>query len=161
MKKIASFTIDHNRLLRGIYVSRRDVTPSGDVVTTFDVRLTEPNRQEAASPRALHTIEHLAATYLRNDPEWKDRVVYWGPMGCCTGCYLLMQGDLRPQDLLELMRRMWRFIADFTGEIPGATARDCGNYTFNDLDAAKALARTFLDEVLAHPTDANFNYPED
>ena len=161
MKKIASFTIDHNRLLRGIYVSRRDVTPSGDVITTFDVRLTEPNRQCAASPRALHTVEHLAATYLRNDEEWKDRVVYWGPMGCCTGCYLLMQGELQPRDILPVMRRMWQFIAVFDGEIPGATARDCGNYTFNDLDAARALARTFITEVLDCAGDDNFNYPVD
>ena len=132
MEKIASFTIDHNRLLRGIYVSRRDMTPSGDTITTFDIRLTEPNRQEAVSPQALHTIEHLAATWLRNDPEWKDRVVYWGPMGCCTGCYLILQGALEPADIVPMMRRMWKFIADFEGEIPGATARDCGNFSFND-----------------------------
>lgn len=96
MKKIASFTIDHLRLLRGVYVSRRDVTPSGDVITTFDIRLTEPNRQPALSPEALHAMEHLAATYLRNNPEWKDKIVYWGPMGCCTGNYLLIQGELTP-----------------------------------------------------------------
>lgn len=95
MDKIESFKIDHERLLRGIYVSRRDTTPSGDTITTFDIRLTEPNRQPAVSPKALHTIEHLAATFLRNDPEWKDKIVYWGPMGCCTGSYLLMQGSVR------------------------------------------------------------------
>lgn len=144
MKKIPSFTIDHTRLLPGIYVSRRDVTPSGDVLTTFDVRLTRPNVEPAASPEALHTIEHLAATYLRNDPEWQSRVIYWGPMGCCTGSYLILQGELRPADIAELMQRMFAFIADFQGEIPGATARDCGNYTFNDLPAARALAARFL-----------------
>ncbi len=160
MKKIASFTIDHLRLSRGVFVSRRDVTPSGDVITTFDVRLTEPNREEAVDPRALHTIEHLAATYLRNDPEWASRVVYWGPMGCCTGSYLLMQGELQPTDILPLMRRMWAFIADFDGEIPGATARDCGNYTYNDLEGARRVARRFLDEVLANPQPCNLNYPE-
>lgn len=161
MKKIASFTIDHLRLLRGVFVSRRDTTPSGDILTTFDIRLTEPNRQPAADPRALHTIEHLAATYLRNDSEWKDRTVYWGPMGCCTGSYLILQGELQPEDILPLLRRMFAFIADFEGDIPGATARDCGNYTFNDLPAAKALARTYLDEVLAAPTRDNLRYPDE
>lgn len=160
MKKIASFTIDHLRLSRGVFVSRRDVTPSGDVITTFDVRLTEPNREPAVDPRALHTIEHLAATFLRNDPEWADRVVYWGPMGCCTGSYLLLQGDLQPADILPLMRRMWEFIASFEGEIPGATARDCGNYTFNDLEGARAVARRFLAEVLSDPAPENLNYPQ-
>ncbi len=159
MKKIASFTIDHVRLLRGVYVSRRDLTPSGDALTTFDVRLTEPNRQPAASPRALHTIEHLAATFLRNDPEWADRVVYWGPMGCCTGSYLILQGSLQPADILPLLRRCFEFIAGFEGDIPGATARDCGNYTFNDLPAAKALASRFLTEILTDPRPENLEYP--
>lgn len=159
MKKIASFTIDHLRLLRGVYVSRRDLTPSGDALTTFDVRLTEPNRQPAASPRALHTIEHLAATFLRNDPEWADRVVYWGPMGCCTGSYLILQGSLQPTDILPLLRRCFEFIAGFEGDIPGATARDCGNYTFNDLPAAKALASCFLKEILTAPRPENLEYP--
>lgn len=104
MEKIASFTIDHLRLLRGVYVSRRDTTPGGDVITTFDVRLSEPNRQPAVSPEALHTIEHLAATYLRNRADWSDRIVYWGPMGCCTGSYLLMQGELEPSDILPCLQ---------------------------------------------------------
>lgn len=160
MKKIPSFTIDHLRLQRGIFVSRRDVTPSGDVLTTFDIRLTEPNRQAAADPKALHTIEHLAATFLRNDPQWQSRVVYWGPMGCCTGSYLILQGELTPEDILPLMRRMFEFIADFDGEIPGATPRDCGNYTFNDLPAARDLARRYLSEVIANPQAENLNYPE-
>ena len=159
MKKIASFTIDHLRLLRGVYISRRDLTPSGDALTTFDVRLTEPNRQAAASPRALHTIEHLAATFLRNDPEWADRVIYWGPMGCCTGSYLILQGSLQPADILPLLRRCFEFIAAFEGDIPGATARDCGNYTFNDLPAAKALAAGFLTEILTDPRPENLEYP--
>lgn len=133
MEKIASFTIDHNRLLRGIYVSRRDTTPSGDIITTFDIRMTEPNRQDALSPKALHAIEHLAATYLRNRADWSDRVVYWGPMGCCTGNYLILQGRLEPTDILQLMRDTMSFIATFEGEIPGATPRDCGNYSFMDL----------------------------
>ncbi len=161
MKKIASFTINHECLLRGVYVSRRDTTPKGDVITTFDVRLTEPNRQDAVSPEALHTIEHLAATYLRNRADWSDRIVYWGPMGCCTGSYLLMQGELQPADIIPLLTDMFSFIAGFEGEIPGATPRDCGNYTFNDLPAAKATARKFLDEVLLHIGEENMRYPED
>ena len=160
MKKIASFTIDHLRLKRGVYVSRRDTTPGGDVITTFDVRLTEPNREPALDPRALHAMEHLAATYLRNNPEWKDRVVYWGPMGCCTGNYLLMQGPLEPADIVPLLRDTFAFIADFEGDIPGATARDCGNYTFNDLPAARAAARRFLTEVLTDIRPENMTYPE-
>lgn len=159
MEKIASFTIDHNRLLRGIYVSRRDTTPSGDVVTTFDVRLTEPNREPAVKPEALHTIEHLAATYLRNEPQWKDKIVYWGPMGCCTGNYLIMQGNLESSDVVPLMRDTFRFISEFEGDIPGATAKDCGNYTFNDLTEARRVARRFLDEVLSDIKPQNLVYP--
>lgn len=159
MEKIASFTIDHNRLLRGVYVSRRDVTPSGDTITTFDIRLTEPNRQPSLSPQALHTMEHLAATYLRNDEEWKDKIVYWGPMGCCTGNYLLLQGYLQPEDIIPLLKETFRFIADFSGEIPGATPRDCGNYSFNDLPAAKEAASKFLEEVLNNLQPQNTHYP--
>ncbi|MCM1050769.1 MAG: S-ribosylhomocysteine lyase [Paenibacillus sp.] len=159
MEKIASFTIDHNRLLRGIYVSRRDITPSGDIVTTFDIRMTEPNRQPAMSPESLHAMEHLAATYLRNRPDWSDRVVYWGPMGCCTGNYLLMQGELSPADILPLMRDTMKFVAEFDGEIPGASPRDCGNYSFMDLAEARRNARMYLDEVLDRITDENLNYP--
>ncbi|MDE5975235.1 MAG: S-ribosylhomocysteine lyase [Muribaculaceae bacterium] len=159
MEKIASFTIDHNRLLRGVYVSRRDITPSGDVLTTFDIRLTEPNREPALLPEALHTIEHLAATFLRNDPEWKDKIVYWGPMGCCTGNYLIMQGNLEPEEIIPLLTDTFRFIADFEGEIPGATARDCGNYTFNNLPEAKKAAAKFLEEVLTDIRPENMTYP--
>ena len=159
MEKIASFTIDHQRLLRGIYVSRTDRTEHGDTLTTFDIRITEPNRQEAVSPRALHTIEHLAATFLRNHPEWKDRIVYWGPMGCCTGSYLIIQGNLKPKDILPLMKETFRFIKDFEGEIPGATPKDCGNYLFNDLPEAKKVAGVYLNEVLEKAEEQNLNYP--
>lgn len=160
MEKIASFTIDHERLLRGIYVSRHDLTPSGDVITTFDIRMTEPNRQPAMSPRSLHAMEHLAATYLRNRHDWRDRVVYWGPMGCCTGNYLLMQGKLEPSDILALIRDTMEFVATYEGDIPGASARDCGNYTFMDLDAARSDARRYIDEVLDRITPDNLNYPQ-
>ncbi len=159
MKKIASFTIDHERLLRGVYVSRRDTTEHGDKITTFDIRMTEPNRQKAISPEALHAIEHLAATYLRNDPEWADRIVYWGPMGCCTGNYLLLQGELEPVDILPLLRDTMQFVADFEGDVPGATPKDCGNYSFMDLAEAKRAARIFLDEILSDPKPENITYP--
>lgn len=159
MKKIASFTIDHTRLEPGVYVSRKDTTPSGDVITTFDIRMTRPNREPALSPEALHAMEHLAATYLRNHPEWASRVVYWGPMGCCTGNYLLLNGDLQSRDILQLMCDTMKFVADYEGEIPGASARDCGNYTFMDLEGARCAARRYLDEILSNPDESNLNYP--
>ena len=159
MEKIESFKIDHNKLLRGIYVSRKDVTPKGDKLTTFDIRMSEPNRETALSPQTLHTIEHLAATYLRNRPDWKERVVYWGPMGCCTGNYLILQGDLKPEDIVELMKDTFAFIAKYEGEIPGATARDCGNYTFNDPEGARKEAQRFLEEVLQKIKKENMTYP--
>lgn len=159
MKKIASFTIDHERLEPGIYVSRRDTTPSGDVITTFDIRMTRPNREPALTPKSLHAMEHLAATFLRNHPEWQSRIVYWGPMGCCTGNYLLVQGECSSRDILPLISETMRFVAAFEGEVPGATPRDCGNYSFMDLDQAKKDARRYL-EVLDNATDMNLNYPE-
>ena len=161
MEKIASFTINHLKLLRGTYVSRVDTLPNGDVITTFDIRMKQPNREPAVSQSALHTIEHLAATYLRNQPEWKDKVIYWGPMGCCTGNYLLMSGKLTSKDILPLMQDTFRFIAEYEGSIPGATARDCGNYTLNNLPMAKWEARKYLIEVLENIKDENLEYPQD
>ncbi len=136
MEKIASFTINHTKLLRGIYVSRKDKIAGGGIVTTFDIRMKRPNREPAISQPALHTIEHLAATFLRNNPEWSDKIVYWGPMGCCTGNYFLVQGDLQPQDILQLMTDTFKFISEYDGEIPGATANDCGNYMLHNLPMA-------------------------
>lgn len=159
MNKIPSFAINHEKLLRGIYVSRKDEV-GGDTVTTFDIRMKEPNREPALHPGALHTIEHLAATYLRNDPEWRDRIVYWGPMGCLTGNYLLMRGNLEPQDILDLMRRTFAFIADFDGDVPGAAPRDCGNYLLHDLPMARLEARKYLTEVLERMEEENMKYPE-
>ena len=161
MEKIASFTINHLKLLRSIFVSRVDTLPNGDVITTFDIRMKQPNREPAVSQSALHTIEHLAATYLRNQPEWKDKVIYWGPMGCCTGNYLLMSGKLTSKDILPLMQDTFRFIAEYEGSIPGATARDCGNYTLNNLPMAKWEARKYLIEVLENIKDENLEYPQD
>lgn len=159
MNKIPSFTINHERLLRGIYVSRKDEV-GGEVVTTFDIRMKEPNREPVMHPGALHTIEHLAATFLRNDAEWKDRVIYWGPMGCLTGNYLLLRGDLQSGDIVDLMRRTFKFVAEYEGEIPGAAPRDCGNYLLHDLPMAKWEARKFLTEVLNNMKPENLNYPQ-
>lgn len=157
MEKIASFQIDHNKLDRGIFVSRRDTTPSGDIITTFDIRMTLPNREEALTPETLHAMEHLAATFLRNHPEWKERIVYWGPMGCCTGNYLIVQGKLESEEIVPLMRETMGFIRDFEGEIPGATPRDCGNYSFMDLAGAKEAASRYL-TVLLSPQLSNLKY---
>lgn len=158
MKKIPSFTIDHIHLLRGVYVSRKDQI-GNEIVTTFDIRMKEPNREPALHPGALHTIEHLAATYLRNDPEWSDKIVYWGPMGCLTGNYLLMKGDLESRDIVELIKRAFNFVADFEGEIPGAAPMDCGNYLLHDLPMAKWESRKYVTEVLDCIKEENLVYP--
>ena len=161
MKKIASFTINHTKLLRGIFVSRKDQLEGGGVVTSFDIRMKVPNKEPAVSVSALHTIEHLAATFLRNHPVWGPKIVYWGPMGCCTGNYLLVQGDLESRDIVPLMQETFKFIAEYDGDIPGATARDCGNYILHNLPMAKWEARKYLIEVLNNLTEANLNYPTD
>lgn len=158
MKKIPSFTIDHTRLNRGIYVSRKDFV-AGEVITTFDVRMKLPNREPALHQGAIHTIEHLAATFLRNHPVWKDRIVYWGPMGCLTGNYLIVKGNLTSRDILPLMQETFLFIANYEGEIPGATERDCGNYILQDLAMARYEAKKYLDETLNCATDDNLIYP--
>lgn len=158
MKKIPSFTIDHLRLLPGIYVSRKDAVGS-ETVTTFDIRMKAPNLEPALGQGAIHTIEHLAATYLRNDAEWADKIIYWGPMGCLTGNYLLMKGDLESKDIVELMTRTFRFVAEFEGEIPGAAAKDCGNWLLHDLPMARYEARKYL-EILENISDENLIYPQ-
>lgn len=160
MEKIASFTINHLKLKRGIFVSRKDTTTSGDVITTFDIRMKEPNRESAVDGAALHTIEHLAATFLRNHAKWKNRIIYWGPMGCRTGNYLLINGDFTSTDIATLVRETFEFIATFDGEIPGATAHDCGNYTYNNLDLAHQEAKKYLEEVLKNLQHENLNYPQ-
>ena len=159
MKKIPSFTIDHLRLLRGVYVSRKDMV-GGETVTTFDIRMKEPNREPVLSQGAIHTIEHLAATYLRNDPVWGPRIVYWGPMGCLTGNYLLVKGDWQSRDMLPVLRETFSFIASYEGEIPGAAPKDCGNWLLHDLPAARAEAEKYLHEVLEKAGEENLNYPE-
>ncbi|MDE5851045.1 MAG: S-ribosylhomocysteine lyase [Muribaculaceae bacterium] len=159
MKKIASFTIDHLNLEPGVYVSRKDTSPAGDVITTFDVRMTAPNRQPALSISALHAIEHLAATFLRNHTEWGSKIVYWGPMGCCTGNYLLLNGDYNGEDILQLLRETFDFIADFEGEVPGANPRDCGNYLLMNLPEARMAARDYL-RILENPPTSYPQGPE-
>ena len=158
MKKIASFTVDHLRLLPGVYVSRRDSLKEG-ALTTFDLRFTQPNVEPVLDTAPMHAIEHLAATYLRNDAVWGDRIIYFGPMGCRTGFYLILKGELEPRDILELLKGMLLFIAGFTGEIPGASAKDCGNYLDMNLPMARYHAKRYL-EVLEYITPERMQYPD-
>lgn len=159
MEKIDSFKVDHTRLLRGIYVSRKDYLEKGDVVTTFDIRMKEPNREPAVGEAAIHTIEHLGATFLRNHHGWGSKIIYFGPMGCCTGFYLLLAGDLQSGDIVGLVKEMFGYIATYSGEIPGASAHDCGNYMLNNLPMANWEARKFLKEVLECISEENMVYP--
>ncbi len=160
MEKITSFTINHLELLPGVYVSRKDM--AGDtVVTTFDLRMTRPNFEPVMNTAEIHTIEHLGATFLRSHPYFKERVLYFGPMGCRTGFYLLLCGDYQSADIVPLMREMFGFIRDFEGQVPGADARDCGNYLDMNLPMAKYLAARYLSEVLERIDDCRMNYPED
>lgn len=158
MEKIASFTIDHLRLRPGLYVSRKDRI-GAENVTTFDLRITAPNIEPVMNTAEVHAIEHLGATYLRNDPAWKDRVVYFGPMGCRTGFYLLLSGDLASEDVLPLVADTFRFIRDFSGEIPGASAKDCGNYLDMNLPMAQFYARRYV-SVLETAAPETLRYPE-
>ena len=158
MEKIASFTVDHERLLPGVYVSRRDSVANG-CVTTFDLRLTAPNREQVLSTGVCHTIEHLGATYLRNDPVWASKTVYFGPMGCRTGFYLLLKGSLTSREALPLVRDCFRFIANYTGEVPGASAKDCGNYLDMNLPMANYWGRKYA-ALLENIPEDRLVYPE-
>ena len=159
MEKIASFTINHLTLEPGIYVSRKD--RYGDtVITTFDLRMTSPNREPVMNTAEIHTIEHLGATYLRNHPDFKDRTVYFGPMGCRTGFYVLLAGDLESRDIVPLMTGMYEFIRDFESSVPGAAARDCGNYLDQNLPMARWLADRFLKNTLYGIDESHLVYPE-
>ena len=158
MKKIASFTIDHLKLLPGVYVSRKDKVGQ-QVITTFDIRMTRPNFEPVLNTAEVHTIEHLGATFLRNDSEFKDKTIYFGPMGCRTGFYLLLADDLTSSEIVPLMKEMFSFIASFKGEVPGASAKDCGNYLDMNLPMANFLARKFLEEVLTDIREEQLNYP--
>ena len=158
MEKIASFTIDHILLQPGVYVSRKDKI-GAETVTTFDLRMTSPNEEPVMNTAEMHTIEHLAATFLRNHPGWKDRTIYFGPMGCRTGFYLLLAGDLESREIVELMVEMFTFIRDFEGDVPGASAKDCGNYLDMNLPMAKYLAKKYLEEVLTDIPEERLAYP--
>ena len=159
MDKIASFTIDHLRLQTGLYVSRVDCAGQ-EKITTFDIRMTRPNLEPVMDTAAVHAIEHLGATWLRNDPQWKDRVLYFGPMGCRTGFYLLLAGEYASSDILPLVDGMFRFIAGYEGEIPGASAKDCGNYLDMNLPMARYHAENYIREVLDHPVQDRLSYPD-
>ena len=159
MQKITSFTIDHLRLQTGLYVSRVD-TAGQQAITTFDIRMTRPNTEPVMDTAAVHALEHLGATWLRNNPDWQEKILYFGPMGCRTGFYLLLAGAYTSRDALDLIDGMFRFVAAYEGEIPGAAAKDCGNYLDLNLDMAKYYARKYIREVLDHPTEDRLNYPE-
>ncbi len=158
MKKITSFTIDHIKLVPGVYVSRKD-NVGAETITTFDLRMTSPNDEPVMNTAEMHTIEHLAATYLRNHKDYGSKTIYFGPMGCRTGFYLLLAGDYESKDIVDLLREMFTFIAEFEGEVPGACAKDCGNYLDMNLPMAKFLAKKYLDNVLTDITTERLVYP--
>lgn len=159
MQKIASFTINHLTLLPGVYVSRVDRV-GDETITTFDLRMTAPNREPVMNTAELHTIEHLAATFLRNDKEWGEKTVYFGPMGCRTGCYLLLAGEYTSEEIVPLIVRLFEFIRDYEGEIPGAKAKECGNYLDQNLTMAKWLAKRYLEKTLYEIKPECLVYPE-
>ena len=159
MEKITSFTIDHIKLIPGVYVSRKD--PVGDeIITTFDLRMTSPNDEPVMNTAEMHAIEHLAATFLRNHKKFGSKIIYFGPMGCRTGFYLLLAGDYESKDIMELLKELFSFIADFEGEIPGASAKDCGNYLDMNLPMAKYLAKKYLEDVLTDISEERLQYPK-
>ena len=158
MEKIASFTINHLELLPGVYVSRQD--KFGDtVLTTFDIRMTRPNYEPTMNTAEMHAIEHLAATFLRNHKDYADKTVYFGPMGCRTGFYLILHGDYKSKDIVPLLTELYKFMAEFEGDIPGASAKDCGNYLDMNQPMAKYLANKFLSDVLLNIKEENLIYP--
>lgn len=159
MEKIASFTINHIKLQPGVYVSRKD-TVGAETITTFDLRMTSPNEEPVMNTAEVHTIEHLAATFLRNHPVYKDKTIYFGPMGCRTGFYLLLAGDYASRDIVPLMIEMYEFIRDYKDEVPGASPRDCGNYLDMNLSMANYLAKKYLDNVLYEIDDSRLVYPQ-
>lgn len=159
MEKITSFTIDHLKLVPGLYVSRKDFAGE-QVITTFDIRMTNPNEEPVMNTAEVHTIEHLGATFLRNHRDYASKTLYFGPMGCRTGFYLLLVGDYKSKDIVPLMKEMFAFIADFNGDVPGAAAKDCGNYLDMNLPMANYMAKRYLTEVLENITEKQLIYPE-
>lgn len=159
MEKIASFTIDHIKLQPGVYVSRKD-NVGKEIITTFDLRMTSPNEEPVMNTAEMHAIEHLGATFLRNHAEYKEKTIYFGPMGCRTGFYLLLAGDYASKDIITLMIELFEFVRDYEGDVPGATAKDCGNYLDINLPMAKYLAKHYLDATLYNIDDAHLVYPQ-
>ena len=159
METIASFMVDHLNLLPGVYVSRKDRVKDA-VITTFDIRMTRPNFEPVMNTAEMHTIEHLGATFLRNHPQIKDDVIYFGPMGCRTGFYLILAGDLKSDDIVDLLKECYEFVRDFEGEVPGACAKDCGNYLDINLPMAKYIAKRYLNDVLVNITNDRLVYPK-
>ena len=160
MERIASFTVDHNVLEPGIYVSRSDADEAtGCITTTFDLRMTAPNREPVMDTAAVHALEHLGATFLRNDAEWKDRVIYFGPMGCRTGFYLVVFGAYESNDVANLVKRLFEFARDFEGEIPGAKPEECGNYHDSDIAQAQWWAKRYVAKTLSCLDEAHTHYP--
>lgn len=159
MEKIASFQVNHLNLLPGVYVSRKD-NVNGGIVTTFDIRMTRPNFEPVMNTAEIHTIEHLGATYLRNHNEYKDKVIYFGPMGCRTGFYLILSGDYESKNIIPLLTEMYEFMSEYNDEVPGACARDCGNYLDMNLPMARYISKKFLDEVLINIPQERLVYSE-
>lgn len=159
MNKIASFTVNHIDLLTGVYVSRRDKV-GAEVITTFDLRFTRPNEEPPMDTPGIHTIEHLGATFLRNHPIWAEKTIYFGPMGCRTGFYVIFAGDLKSEDILDVLREMAEYVLNYEGEIPGYSPRDCGNYLDNNLTLAKYYMKKYKTEVLDNPVKERLVYPE-
>ena len=159
MEKIASFTVNHLNLLPGVYVSRKD-NVGGNVITTFDLRMTRPNYEPVMNTAEVHTIEHLAATFLRNHKDYGEKIIYFGPMGCRTGFYLILAGEYESKDIVPLLKELYTFMSEFEGEVPGACARDCGNYLDMNLPMAKYLSKKYLTEVLENISEERLVYPE-
>ena len=159
MEKIASFTVNHLTLLPGLYVSRKD-TVGGEVITTFDIRMTRPNYEPVLNTAEVHTLEHLGATFLRNHEIYKEKVIYFGPMGCRTGFYMVLAGDYESKDVVPLVTELFAFMKDFEGEVPGAAPRDCGNYLDMNLGMARYVAKRYYEEVLTGITEERLIYPE-
>ena len=159
MKKIASFTVNHLDLFPGVYVSRKDYVGE-HVITTFDLRMTRPNYEPVMNTAEVHTIEHLAATFLRNHKEYGEKIIYFGPMGCRTGFYLILSGDYESKDIIPLLQELYTFMSEFEGDVPGASARDCGNYLDMNLPMAKYLSKKYLKDVLTDITEDRMRYPE-
>ena len=156
--KVASFTIDHDKLLRGIYVSRKDKV-GNEILTTFDIRMKKPNIEPAMDMAAIHTLEHLMAVYLRSDEEWADKVIYVGPMGCRTGMYVIFKGDLEPKDILEIMKRTYDYIINYNEDIPATTSKECGNYLDHNMEYARYECIKYYNEVLKNIQEENMVYP--